>query len=881
VPLSPDRWRALSPYLDEALSLTSDDRVAWLAALRDRDPALGDDLAGLLAEHDGLQASRYLENAGDIGPAAAPSLAGQVLGAYRLISPIGQGGMGSVWLAERCDGRFEGRVAVKLLNVALLGRSGEERFRREGTFLARLTHPHIARLIDAGVSPVGQPYLVLEHVDGQAIDRYCDERTLGVEARLRLFLDVLEAVAHAHASLIVHRDIKPANVLVSVEGRVKLLDFGIAKLVTGDAPPAAAGGAAAARLTRQAGGPMTLQYAAPEQLAQGPVTTATDVYSLGVLLYVLLSGQHPAGEAVRSPVTLMAAIAGEEPRRLSDIVAGGAESGGTLARHAANCGTTPARLRRLLQGDLDTIVAKTLKKAADERYASVTALADDLRRFLRHEPISARPDTLRYRTARFVRRRAGAVTAAAVAVVVIAGLTAYHTNRLATERDRAQREAAKAAKVSEALTGLLIGADPIANRATPDGLTARGLLDASAARVEKELADLPDAQAEIFTVIGRMYRRLGMYDKAQQLLERALVSGRAAFGPEHPSVAQTLNDLGGLAAEKGDYQAAAASLESALTVRRALYGQQDTAVADTLAELGRIYQDQGLNAQAEPLHREALAIRRALLGDGHGETAVSLSDVASVLRLNGDLAGAEALLRQSLDVHRQTRGDSHAMTATTLHDVALVTAAQGDRAAAETLFRQAMDIHRKALGDQHPLVAVTLNSLSRVLRDQGRVDEAAAALDAALAIARPALGSEHQLVAIYSSNLAAVQLARRQPEAAEALLRDALRIRSRAAQLVPNRRRIFPEDDWSVGATKSLLGAALTALGRYDEAETMLREARHDLDAMTPPPGREIEIVAARLAELSTARGTPARAADATGRGRRRAPTTRIPSSPR
>jgi serine/threonine protein kinase len=850
VPLSPDRWRALSPYLDEALSLTSDDRVAWLAALKDRDPALGDDLAGLLAEHDGLQASRYLENPAAAGGVATPSLAGQVLGAYRLISPIGQGGMGSVWLAERCDGRFEGRVAVKLLNVALLGRSGEERFRREGTFLARLTHPHIARLIDAGVSAVGQPYLVLEHVDGHTIDRYCDERTLGVDARLRLFLDVLEAVAHAHASLIVHRDIKPANVLVSVDGRAKLLDFGIAKLVTGDPPPEAAESAAAGALTREAGGPMTLQYAAPEQLAQGPVTTATDVYSLGVLLYVLLSGQHPAGDAVRSPVTLMAAIAGEEPRRLSDIVAGGADTADTLARHAANCGTTPARLRRLLQGDLDTIVAKTLKKAADERYASVSALADDLRRFLRHEPISARPDTLRYRTARFVRRRAGAVTAAAAAVVVAAGLTAYHTNRLATERDRAQREAAKAAKVSEALTGLLIGADPIANRATPDGLTARGLLDASAARVEKELADLPDAQAEIFTVIGRMYRRLGMYDRAQQLLEQALVSGRAAFGPEHPSVAQTLNDLGGLAAEKGDYKAAAASLESALGVRRALYGQQDTAVADTLAELGRIYQDQGLNAQAEPLHREALAIRRALLGDGHGETAVSLSDVASVLRLNGDLAGAEALLRQSLDVHRQTRGDSHAMTATTLHDVALVTAARGDRAAAETLFRQAMDIHRKALGDGHPLVAVTLNSLSRVLRDQGRLGEAAAALEAALAIARPALGNEHQLVAIYSSNLAAVQLARKEPRAAEALLRDALRIRSRAAQLVPNRRRIFPEDDWSVGATRSLLGAALTALGRYDEAETVLLEARRDLDAMTPPPRREIETADARLEAL-------------------------------
>ena len=308
---------------------------------------------------------------------------------------------------------------------------------------------------------------------------------------------------------------------------------------------------------------------------------------------------------------------------------------------------------------------------------------------------------------------------------MLGALTVFYTNRLATERDRAQREAAKAAKVSEALTGLLIGADPIANRATPDGLTALGLLDASAERVQKELVDLPEAQAEIFTVIGRMYRRLGMYDKAQQLLERALTSGRAAFGPEHASVAQTLNDLGALAAEKGDYKAAAASLESALSIRRNIYGPEHTSVADTLAELGRIYQDQGLNGRAEPLHREALAIRRKVLGDEHGETAVSLSDLASVLRLNGDLDGAEALLRRSLEVNRKTRGEAHAMTATTLHDAALITAAKGDRGAAEAAFRTVMDTHRKALGERHPLVAVTLNSLSRILRDQGRYDEAA------------------------------------------------------------------------------------------------------------------------------------------------------------
>jgi serine/threonine protein kinase len=253
-PISPDRWRTLSPHLDEALEMETAERDAWLASLRTVDPALAADLASLLTEHETLHASRFLERAVlDPRVAPAPSLEGQVLGAYRLVSLIGQGGTGSVWLAERCDGRFQGRAAIKLLNIALIGRAGEERFRREGTFLAHLRHPRIAHLIDAGVSAAAQPYLVLEYVDGQSIDRYCDERTLTVESRIRLFLDVLEAVAHAHANLIVHRDLKPANVLVSVDGEVKLLDFGIAKLVEANAEWGSGGTAHASALTREAG----------------------------------------------------------------------------------------------------------------------------------------------------------------------------------------------------------------------------------------------------------------------------------------------------------------------------------------------------------------------------------------------------------------------------------------------------------------------------------------------------------------------------------------------------------------------------------------------------------------------------------------------------
>jgi serine/threonine-protein kinase len=843
--------------------MTDDRRADWLAAISANDAALASELHSLLAEHESLQHSRFLEDAVSVvqPDGEIPSMEGQTIGAYRLLSLIGQGGMGSVWLAERCDGRFEGRAAVKLLNIALVGRAVEERFRREGDFLAKVTHSHIARLIDAGVSTAGQPYLVLEHVDGQPIDRYCDEKGLGIDARLTLFLDVLEAVAHAHANLIVHRDIKPANVLVSVKGEVKLLDFGIAKLLDDDARWGGSGAAGVDALTQEAGAALTPQYAAPEQLAGRQVTTATDVYALGVLLYVVLSGQHPAGDAVESPHTLIRAIVEVEPRRMSDAVVGGAQTAEQLTRHAARRATTVTRLNRALRGDLDTIVAKALKKNASERYVSVSALADDLRRYLHQEPISARADKRWYRAARFVRRHVRAVAAVAAGALVLVAVTAFYTNRLATARDRAQREAAKAARVSEALSGLLRGADPIANRATPDGFTVTGLLDTATDRVEKELADQPDAQAEIFTIIGRMYRRVGMYDKAQHLLERALISGRAAFGPEHASVAQTLNDLGALAAEKGDYQTAAESLESALTIRRRIYGAEHTSVADTLAELGRIYQDQGLNARAEPLHREALGIRRKRLGDAHGETAVSLSDLASVLRLNGDLEGAEALLRQSLAVHRATRGDAHAMTATTLHDLALIVGAKGDPASAESMFRKVMDTHRKALGDSHPLVAVTLNSLSRVLHDQGRYDDAAAALELALNIARPALGSEHQLIAIYTINFGSVQLARGKPEAAEPLIREGLRIRLRSPEMVPNRRRILPEDDWSIAATKSLLGASLIALKRYGEAEAVLLEARRDLDVQPSPPRRDIRMTVSRLFDLYTVWGKPDEAA--------------------
>ena len=445
--LDPDRWRDAIPYVDQALDLPEEECAAWLNALRVRDAALAADVQTLLDEYRSLTRDGFLGRS-PVAMAGEPLVEGRTLGAYTLVSPIGQGGMGSVWLARRSDGRYERSVAIKFPRIALPA-SGGERFKREGSLLGRLAHPHIADLIDAGVSPNGQPYLVLEHVDGKPLDQYCDERRLGLEARLRVFLDVLAAVDHAHAHLIVHRDIKPPNILVTADGHVKLLDFGIAKLLASDADAGAA-----EPLTREGGAAMTPEYAAPEQVTGGAVTTATDVYALGVVLYLLLTGRHPAGTGTRSPAELIKAIVETVPTRPSAVVELDSSGVGhdSPAVRASRRSLNPEKLRRALRGDLDTLVAKALKKDPRERYGSVAAFADDVRRYLRHEPLSARPDTLGYRAGKFVRRNrlsvalttvALAATVAGVAGILIQARTARR------QRDFALRQWSQAEAIND------------------------------------------------------------------------------------------------------------------------------------------------------------------------------------------------------------------------------------------------------------------------------------------------------------------------------------------------------------------------------------------------------------------------------------------------
>jgi len=833
--LNSARWRLVSPHLDQVLELSGEERQRYLHDLAKADFTLAADLMVLLGEEQALHDEKYLEHdAQDLF--VESRLVGQTFGAYELVEPLGAGGMGSVWLARRSDGHFEGMAAVKLLSAALLGAEGASRFRREGTILARLKHPHIAQLIDAGVSEVGQPYLVLEYVEGEPIDRWCDNRSLDVEARLRLFLDVLAAVAHAHSNLVVHRDLKPSNVMVSKEGRVKLLDFGIAKLLDTES-------GAATLLTRDAGHAFTPAFAAPEQILGESVSTATDVYALGALLYLLLSGRHPAGGPGTKPAEMLRAILETDPVRPSD--------GMTDPRVATQRGTTPERLRRELRGDLDTIVAKALKKRPEERYASVAALGEDLRRYLAEEPILARPDSLAYRTAKFARRNARSLVAAAGTVLALIATVAFYGTRLAHERDRVRIEAQKSAQVSEFLTGLLIRADPYQDDQQEP--TVRSLLDAGAARVRKDLAKQPEVQREMLTLLGRIYDRRGAYDQALPLLEEAVNLGRRTLGPSR-ELAQSLNDLGVAQRRKAQVDAARATLEEALAMRRQVLGDKHPEVAVTESELGRVLSDQGHLAQAESHFRTALAIRTQVLGPADHETATSMSDLGILLRTKGDLAASEALLRQTLVVTRNTRGPMHPDVGTAISNLALTLNERGNPVAAEAMLREALAIGRASLGKNHPDIAQRLINLAGALRLQGKLAEAAATAEEGLAISRPALGLDHPAVARQETGLARIYLDQGRPAAAKALLEHALEIQ----------RRRYLAEDWRLGTTHSLLGAAYLGLKRLPDAEPHLLRA---FEILKPTPGAEGQATRegrenlARLVALYEAWGRPEMAA--------------------
>jgi serine/threonine-protein kinase len=766
-----ENWATLEPLLDEALELAPADRSRWLDALGRRAPELAADLTSLLA------AEATADDRGFLVERPEMTLCGLQVGAYALERPLGRGGMGSVWLARRTDGRFEGQAAVKLLNLALLGATGQRRFRDEGSMLARLTHPGIARLLDAGVASSGQPYLVLEYVEGQPIDEFVVQRRLGIDARIRLFLHVLAAVGHAHANLVVHRDLKPSNILVTADGSVKLLDFGIATLLDGDVPT----DGVATQVERNHA--LTPLFAAPEQVRGEPVTTATDVYALGAVLYLLVSQRHPTSEGSATTADAMRAVLEVEP-----------EPAGSGNR------------------DLDEILLKSLRKESSKRYETVTAFAHDLECCLRHEPVTARPNTFAYRARRFVRRnRPGVIVAAAAVLFATTYVITLRLDRAKVQR--ALAEATLGARKAEQVTDFAVSLfEPNAGgRTVADTVTAGDLLDRGVARA-RELAGQPVLEAQMLDVIGRIHSERGDYAHAQPLLEEALAIRRRVLGDSHIDVATSLVNLAGVAQATEDAARATTLLREAHEIRRRSLGDGDPRTTDALYDLAQAMHTAGDYPSARDLFdRWVSAISRGA-PQVTATRAEQLTLLASNREFSGRLDEAERLARAALAINRSLYGDRHHRVGLDLAKLGGILDDAGKQAAADTALHAAVDVLRSSYPDGHVELANAFRNLGYYLEKAKRWDEAETTWRQSAAMYRRTLGGKTLAEANATLHVGYASGGRGRFDEGLPIMRDAIQ----------TLRTMMPESSAVFVSARLYLGDALRAHGQYAEAESIL-----------------------------------------------------------
>ena len=880
-----DRWQRVEDLFSRAADLPAPDRAAFLdAECRTADgipdPVLRAEVEALLA-HD-VQARAFFDDANarlasvadGIGAERDP--APERVGPWRLVREIGRGGMGTVHLAERADGRFEQTAALKLV------RAGQApgilaRFRAERQILARLDHPGIARLLDGGLTDDDRPYLVMEYVDGAPITDYCDRHRLSVDARLGLFRQVCDAVQFAHRQLVVHRDLKPSNILVSEDAsgapRVKLLDFGIAKLLAGDAGVSLVETAEDVRV-------MTPEYAAPEQVRGEPVTTATDVYALGVLLYELLTGARPYSLPSRARHAVERAILEADPTVPSTAV--------TDASAAQARASEPTRLRRKLRGDLDQIVLRALRKEPERRYDGAAALSADLKRHLDGLPVEARPESVSYRVGKFVRRNRATVAAAALVLLAVvggAGVALWQAAEARAERDRAE-------DVSAFLVGLFESPDPYAPADTSAGqdITIQTYLALGAERVRSELADRPRTQATLLASIADVYHHLDRADDEAPLRDEVVALTRRVYGPGSPEHAAALARKASVLDRLGRYDEARPLFEESLALTRAAHRPGDAAVALAEVNTGRFLRDEGEYGAADSLMRTAIGAYRKLPGVDLAELAAALDMHGGVLRELGRADDAWDLTMESYEILRGLHGDRNPETATSMGHLALTASLQERHDVADTWYRRAHDVMEATLGPDHgetvrvrtswaaavgkagefaraealhrdnlrvleqrygPVhreVGTTVQNLATVVNDQERYDEGARLNRRAFEIFRATLGRDDPTAAFPLISLAWVHLQRGAPAEAERTANEALRIL----------RPALPADHPAVQAVTQTLGEAQLAQSRAAAAEaTLLPVYRQRREALGPDAERTRE-VAGVLAEAYQALGRTA-----------------------
>ena len=760
------------------------------------------------------------------------------IGAYRLVELIGRGGMGAVYLAERADEQFEKQVALKLLPIGVGGEAAQRRFLAERQILARLVHPHIARLLDGGITDDGTPYFVMDYVDGVPIDVYCDDNRLGLEQRIALFMAVAEAVEYAHRNLVVHRDIKPGNILVESSGDVKLLDFGVAKLLVPDAHDDP--------LTRLGGRPLTLLYASPESIRGEAVTTAADVYSLGLLLYVLLTGRFPYPVDIQDSTETQRLICEHDAIPPSRALLSLPED--TARKIAANAGSKPRTLAQRLQGDLDTIITKALRKDPDRRYSTVEQFIADLRRYQQGLPVAARPASAAYRLQKFVRRHKAGVAAAsaiAIALLTVAATAIYSAVTSAQQAREVAAERDKAEQINDFLLSIFELSSP--NQTKGETVTAVELLDRSADRVRTEMAGQPERQALLMHSIALVYSEISQFDDAKRLLEEARALHRTNGSDRSTEFASSAELYAEIREIEGAFDEAEEIVREAIEIRRELAVGED--LAFSLLVLGRIQHKKGEIDEAESLYREALQIRRSIDDDDDETIANALSYIGSILQQRGELDDAEAMQRKALTIRRDVYGDDHTILIESHHNLGTVLMEKGELDVARSHFEEALRISIKLVPEGEQGQAFLYNGLGAVYDRMGNLQRARENFQQSLDLLMQFFGAQHPNTSIVQGNLGRVLVKQGHYVEGESLLRSGL---ATLSQAVPTHHHL--------PRMRLFIGRSLAETGRFAEAEEPLRTAHARLNDTKGSDHEHTREAARFLKELYDDWGRPAQA---------------------
>jgi eukaryotic-like serine/threonine-protein kinase len=711
----------------------------------------------------------------EVAPAGLPAAAATVIGHYHLLQKIGEGGMGEVWLAEQKE-PVRRRVALKLVKAGMNTREVIGRFESERQALALMEHPAIAKVFDAGSTPEGAPYFVMEYVAGVPITEYCDSHRLSIKERLELFMHVCEGVRHAHQKAVIHRDLKPSNILVAeLDGKAapKIIDFGVAKALSQKLT-------AHTMFTRVGALIGTPEYMSPEQaLSSGEdVDTRTDVYSLGIIFYELLAGAPPIELRKVAFDEFLRRLREEDPPKPSTkIRTGDAASKTELARKRQ---TEPLALAKAIGGDLDSIALKALEKDRARRYGSASDFAADIGRYLQNEAVLAVPPSAAYRARKFARRHRWGLATACAFVVVLAAAAAISIR----QSIRANREAAVAEAVNNFLRNDLLAQASASSQASPrtrpdPHLEVRTALDRAAERIEGKFGKQPEVEAAIRETIGQTYIDLGLHPEARTQFERALEIRRRVLGAEHPDTLATMNSLAIVDDLEGNHAEAEALLSQVLESRRRALTPENPATLASMNNLANVYIDEGKYPQAEALYRQTLEIRRRVLGPEHLDTLKSINNLARIYYSEGKYAQAEPLDIQTLEIMRRTLGSEHPATLGSMESLANVYFSEGKYAQAEALGGQTLELRRRVLGPEHPNTLASMNNLAIVYEDEGKYAEAEALDGQTLEIMRRMLGPEHPNTLQSMNNLALVYGDEGKYAEAEALFSRTLEISRR------------------------------------------------------------------------------------------------------